>query len=59
MTQKRCNCRMHALMAQFFYEHRCLDGGFRKVRKSADELCKILDCMSSPKLKDKEKKKEK
>lgn len=59
MAQKRCNCRIHALMAQFFYEHRCMDGCFRKVRKSADELCKILDCMSSPKLKDKEKKKEK
>ena len=59
MAQKRCNCRIHALMTQFFYEHRCLDGGFRKVRKSADELCKILDCMSSPKPKEKEKKKEK
>lgn len=59
MAQKRCNCRIHALMVQFFYEHRCLDGCFRKVRKSADELCKILDGMSSPKPKDKEKKKEK
>ncbi len=41
--------RRHSLMAQFCYEHQEPEWCIRKIRKNAEELCKILDSMPSPK----------
>ena len=37
--------RIQAIMTQFSYEHRRLDGHLTKIRKNADELAKMLDSL--------------
>ena len=45
MGCKKGKCHRQALLAQFCYEHQKLECCMRKIRKNAEELCKILDSM--------------
>lgn len=40
------NSRLDSMMKQFSYEHKKLDNQLFRVRKSADELSKLLDNMT-------------
>ena len=42
MGCKKGKCHRQALLAQFCYEHQKLECCMRKIRKNAEELCKIL-----------------
>ena len=54
MGCKKGKCHRQALLAQFCYEHQKLECCMRKIRKNAEELCKILDSMPPKKEKEKE-----
>ena len=56
MGCKKGKCHRQALLAQFCYEHQKLECCMRKIRKNAEELCKILDSMPPKKEKEKERK---
>lgn len=56
MGCKKGKCHRQALLAQFCYEHQKLECCMRKIRKNAEELCKILDSMPPKKEKEKENK---
>ncbi len=47
--------RFKSLMTQFSYDHKKLDSEFVRMRKSADELSKLLDNMTPKEKKDKKK----
>ena len=57
MGCKKGKCHRQALLAQFCYEHQKLECCMRKIRKNAEELCKILDSMPPKKEKEKVNKK--
>ena len=52
MGCKKGKCHRQALLAQFCYEHQKLECCMRKIRKNAEELCKILDSMPPKKEKE-------
>lgn len=47
--------RLKTLMTQFSYDHKVLDSQLVRVRKSADELSKLLDNMTPKEKKDEKK----
>ncbi|MDO4275130.1 MAG: hypothetical protein Q4D16_15790 [Eubacteriales bacterium] len=47
--------RLKTMMTQFSYEHKKLDSHLVRVKKSADELSKLLDNMTPKEKKDEKK----
>lgn len=47
------NSRMHNLMSQFSYDHKKLDARIMRIRRSAQEVSRMLDNMTKKEEKEK------